>query len=199
MSRTAALALLCATGALGCTATATQTLGTGTPGRFPRTTELAMDLRPAGPFFGGAELILEAAPEEFGARGAALRGGLTAEPRPGSDEIWSFDGGLAVGLGRPPFRQDEPTTFSVGLFNDLSLRILGHGEQPGRVELGRMTLDLVLGARARAWPWADTASDRFLDGRAVVAGGLGLRLGFDTDGKALLDKALTETANALGL
>lgn len=195
MRRSVALALVSAC-TVGCTATATQTFGTGMPGRAPRSTELAADLRP-GRWFGGAEMIVEAGVDEVAVRGAHLRGGGTIAPTPGSDEIWSADLGLTGGLGRPPFRDDETTTLAAGAFGDLALRIAGHGAEPGRVELSRWSLSLVLGARARVWPWAEPTG-RF-SGNGEVAGGLGLRLGFDTDARSIVDKALEETANAFGL
>lgn len=177
--------------ASGCTATAMQTLGTGTPGRFPRTTEIALDLRPGGAF-AGAEVVVEEAPGDWGARGAHLRGGYAFEPRLGSGEIWTFDLGATSGLGRPPFIPEETTTFAVGAFSDLALRIVGGAEEPGRLELTRWTLHFVLGGRARVWPAAEPV-------QGEVAAALGLRFGFDTDARSILDKALQETSNAFGL
>lgn len=190
--RVASAALLAVAGvAAGCTATATQTLGTGTPGRFPRSTEVALDLRPGG-IFTGTELVIEEAPGNLSVRGGHLRGGYAFEPRLGSGEIWTFDLGATAGIGRPPFELEETTTFAAGAFSDLALRIVGGAEEPGRLELTRFTLHLVFGGRARMWPAAEPA-------QGEVAAAMGLRFGFDTDARSIVDKALEETANAFGL
>jgi hypothetical protein len=174
----------------GCTATLMQTLPTGTPGRAPRTTELAVDVRPGG-LFGGAELVTEYTGDYVGARGAHGRFGYGATPRAGSGEIWSADVGVTAGAGRPPFQLEQPTMFESGFFADLALRLAGHGEEPGRTELTRWGLHLVLGGRSRVWPAAEPPTGE-------LAAGLGLRLSFDSDARAILSKAVRETTNAFG-
>lgn len=185
-----ALALGCAASS-GCSLQAAQTFTTRQPGRLPRTTEVAADFRPGGPLV-GAEIVMEAAPEKLGARGAHLRGGYAFEPTPGSGEIWSFDLGGTVGAGRPPFSPDEVTMFETGAFGDLGLRILGRGETPGELELMRFHLALVLSGRARVYPAADGDVGE-------LGAGAGLRGTFDSDARSILEKVTKETANAFGL
>ncbi len=184
-----AASLAAATG--GCSLSATQGFATGQPGRFPRTTEVAADVRPGGLFFGG-EVVMEATPERFGARGAHLRGGYALEPVPGSGEVWSVDLGATMGAGRPPFSPDEVTMFESGLFGDLALRLVGPAEQPGELVLTRFNLSLLLGGRARVWPAADGDVGE-------LGAGVGLRGTFDSDARSILNKVTKETANALGL
>lgn len=185
------LVVLLAASLCGCSLQATQSFVTNQPGRFPRTTEIAADVRPGGPFV-GAELVTEAAPEGFGARGAHLRAGYAIEPTPGSGEIWSIDLGGTAGAGKPPFSPHEVTMFENGFFSDLALRILGDGEEPGRIVLSRCNLSLVLGARARMWPAADGSVGE-------IAGGAGLRFMLDTDARSILHKVTREAGNAFGL
>ena len=188
--RAAVLAML-ALATSGCSIQAAQTFATHQPGRLPRTTEIAADLRPGGPFV-GAEIIAEAAPEGFGARGANARLGYEVDPTPGSGEIWSVDVGGTAGAGRPPFVQDEETMFESGFFGDLALRIAGPGVTPGELSLMRLNLSLVLCARAQLWPAADGDNGE-------IAGGLGLRGTLDSDARSILQKVTKETANAFGL
>jgi len=185
------LAAMLAAATSGCTLQATQGFTTGQPGRFPRTTEIAADLRPGGAFVGG-ELVMEAAPEGFGARGAHLRGGYAIEPVAGSGEVWSVDLGGTMGAGRPPFSPDEVTMFESGLFGDLALRLVGPAEQPGELVLTRFNLSLVVGGRARVWPAADGDVGE-------LGTGVGLRGTFDSDARSILHKVTKETANAFGL
>jgi hypothetical protein len=187
-------ALLLAFGASmlsGCTLQATQQFTNRQPGRAPRTTEVAMDFRPGGPFVGG-ELVMEAAPEGFGARGAHARAGYAIEPTPGSGEVWSVDLGGTMGAGRPPFSPNEVTMYEAGFLGDLALRLAGPAEEPGVMELTRFNLSLVVGARARTWPAADGSLGE-------ISAGAGLRGSFDSDARSILQKVTKETANAFGL
>lgn len=175
----------------GCTLQATQQFTNRQPGRAPRTTELAMDFRPGGAFVGG-ELVMEAAPEGFGARGAHARAGYAIEPTPGSGEVWSVDVGGTMGVGRPPFSPDERAMYEAGVLGDLALRIAGPAQEPGVMQLTRFNLSLVVGGRARMWPAADETLGE-------ISAGAGLRGTFDSDGRAILQKVTKETADAFGL
>jgi len=187
----AMLAAVLAAGSSGCSVQAAQSFTTNQPGRFPRTTEVAVDVRPGGPFV-GAELVMEAAPDGFGARGGHFRGGYALEPTPGSGEVWSLDLGGTTGAGRPPFSPDEGTMFEAGAFSDLVLRVAGPAEEPGKLVLTRFNLAVVVGGRARVWPAAD-------GDLGELAAGAGLRFTFDTDARSILQKVTKETANAFGL